>query len=263
MNEIKVSQIIEKLEQFAPLSLQESFDNSGLQVGDSSQTVKGVLLCVDVTEAIVNEAIERGANLIISHHPLLFRGLKHITGQTYIERVVMLAIANNIAIYSTHTCMDKCVGGINFRFAKILGLKDIRVLSPDAGNDTVGLGCVGELENPMTENEFIELLKEKFSLKIVKHSALLGKYIKKIAVCGGSGAEFIPDAIKSGADIYVTADIKYHDFFLAEKQIVIADIGHFESECCIKDILKEQLIENFSNFAILTAYSDINPVSYS
>lgn len=260
---VTIAGVIEAIEQFAPLSIQESFDNSGLQVGDLSKPVTGVLLCVDVTENTVFEAKERGANLIISHHPLIFKGLKHITGATYIERVVALAILNDIAIYSAHTNMDKCAGGINYRIAEKLGLTDIVTLSPDTKDSVIGLGCVGDLENPVSENEFIKLLKDKFILKTVRHSALLDKPIKKVAVCGGSGAEFIPQAIKSGADVYVTADIKYHDFFLAEKQIVIADIGHFESECCIKDILKEQLIKNFSNFAILMAKSDVNPVCYS
>ena len=363
----KISDIIACIEQMAPLAYQESWDNSGVQVGDVNQDVKAVLLCVDITEATLDEAIERGANLIISHHPLIFKGIKNLIGRNYIERVIIKAIQHNIVLYSAHTNMDKCLGGVNFRIAQKLGLKSIRVLAPEAnylykivtyvpqshiekvrqamwsagagtigaydccsyaseGNGTfraqegcnpfvgeinelhtepelrlemvvpkdksgrvvtaihlahpyeepaidilplannysqLGLGCVGELENPITETEMLHYIKDKLNIQYIRHTQTSDKLVHRVALCGGSGAEFIPHAIREKAGIYITADVKYHDFFNTENQIVIADIGHFESEQCIKEVFYEQLSKNFINFAILMAECDKSPVKYT
>lgn len=259
----KISELIHHIETFAPLYLQEDFDNSGLQVGDPGQEFTSALLCVDVTEAVVAEAVLRNANLIISHHPLIFRGIKQISGRNYIERVILQAIRNNIVIYSAHTNIDKCVGGVSFRMAKKIGLQNVSVLHPDGVDGKTGLGCIGILPSPLSETAVLTKLKQEFGLYVVRHSALLGRKVSSIALCGGSGAEFIKDSMRCGADMYVTADIKYHDFFLAEDRIVIADIGHYESEQFTKEIFYEQLIEFFPNFAILMAESDKNPVRYS
>lgn len=258
----KISEVIECLETFAPLTYQESFDNSGLQVGNIHQDVTSVLLCTDVTENTICEAISKNANLIISHHPLLFSGLKRISGNNYIERVVIQAISNDIVIYSSHTNMDKCIEGVSYRMAKKLGLQNVCVLHPDTYDSSIGLGCIGTMPEPVEEHIFFENLKSIFNLTFVRHSSLIGKPISTVALCGGSGSGFISDAIRQHADIYITADIKYHDFFLAENNIIIADIGHFESEKYTKDIFYEQLIDFFPNFAVLMAESDKNPVFY-
>ena len=261
----KIIEVITCIEKMAPLDYQESWDNSGLQVGDPNQDVKAVLLCVDITEATIDEAIAKGVNLIISHHPLIFRGVKKITGKNYIERVIIKAIQNNIVLYSAHTNMDKCVGGVNFRIAEKLGLKSIAVLAEEENiinQEQLGLGCIGKLENPLDEEEVLRLICSNLQVKYVRHTKLLNRKVSKIALCGGAGSEFISLAIAKGADLYITSDVKYHDFFSAENQIVIVDIGHFESEQCIKDVFCEQLSKNFINFAILKADSDQSPVEY-
>ena len=362
----KISEIITCIEQMAPLAYQESWDNSGLQVGNPNQDATAVLLCVDITEAIIDEAIIKGANLIISHHPLIFKGVKKLTGESYVERVIIKAIQHNIVLYSAHTNMDKCLGGVNFRIAQKLGLKNIRVLAPEenylykivtyvpelhtnsvrqamwnvgAGNignydccsyntdgygtfranegckpfvgsinevhtepevrvevvvpknrlnrvvaaitsvhpyeepaidilplandySQLGLGCIGELEEPINELNLTDYINSKLQVELIRHTKLSDRMITKIALCGGSGAEFISTAKAQGAEAYITADVKYHDFFASENQIVIADIGHFESEQCIKDVFYEQLSKNFINFAILKADSDKSPVGY-
>lgn len=256
---MEIIEILNTLEAFAPLHLQEHYDNSGLQVGNPHQPVTSVLLAVDITEATVDEAVATGANLIISHHPLIFSGIKKLTGSNYIERTVIKAIRHNIVIYSAHTNMDKAIGGVSYKMAEKLHLQNVRLLHPET--ETSGLGCIGRLPQPEDALPFITRLKTTFNVPSIRHSQLISRKITTVALCGGSGAEFIPDAIQQQADIYITADIKYHQFFLAENQLIIADIGHFESEQFTKEIFNEQLIGFFPNFAIRVAQSDINPVS--
>lgn len=260
---MRASLIITAIEEFAPLGLQESFDNSGLQVGDVEQDIDSVLLATDVTEAVVDEAVRLGAGMIIAHHPLLFSGLKRISNDRYTARVVTLAIKNNIIIYAAHTNLDKCVGGVNYEMARRLGLENVEVLVPEADNAQVGLGCIGITPNPICEEEYIEHIKRVFDVKCVRHSAFLSRPVHKVALCGGSGSDFIPDAIRAHADIYITADVTYHKFFDAENQIVIADIGHFECESLTKDIFLSIISQKFPNFAAYTAQADQNPVLYS
>ena len=257
-----LKEVIDKLNSFSPNSYQESFDNSGLQVGDMSQNINSVLVCLDVTEDVLNEAISRGANLIVSHHPLIFHGLKRVTIDTYIERIIRLAIKNDIAIYSMHTNLDKIRYGVSWRLAEELKLKNISILSKDKENVNIGLGAIGDTDEEYDELEFLQYVKQKLNLQVLKHSPLLHKKVKKVALCGGSGAEFISEAIAQQADIYITADVKYHEYFTVDNQLVIVDVGHYESEIVTKSIIYEQLIGFFPKFAVAIYQTDNNPVCY-
>ncbi len=361
-----VNDIIKILEQHAPLALQESWDNCGLQIGDRQMEVTNVLCTLDVTLEVVREAREKGCNMIVSHHPLIFGGLKSVTGRNYVERCVIEAIQQNIAIYSAHTNMDSVVQGVSGKMAEKLGLCNTSIMSPQSGNlqklvvyvpqlhvpqvrealfaagaghignydscsnnltgessfralegatpfvgepgkvhyekevrievvmpaylqgkivaallnthpyeepaydilplknkwHTVGMGMVGELEDAMTESDFLQLLKKTFALSVVRHSPLRNKKVKKVAVMGGSGASCLRDAMASGADFFVTADIKYHDFFIPEGRIVMADIGHYESEQYTKELFIEILTKKIPTFAPRISEVDTNSVKY-
>ena len=357
---MKLHQITELLEQWAPLSLQESFDNCGLLVGNYHQQVTGILISLDVTEPVIDEAISLGSNLIIAHHPLIFKGLKSLTGRNEVERCVMKAIKHDIAIYAAHTNVDSIQGGVSFRMAQKLGLEHVQVLVPKSdmllklvtfvptahletlrkalfaagagqigqydacsfshngegtfrpGTGTnpfvgvigevhhepelrlevilpkhkqsavvtallqahpyeepafdliplanewsqVGLGVVGDCPKNYAETDFLKLVKQTFQADVIKHSPVLGCDIRRVALCGGSGADFIMHAKAAGADAFVTADVTYHRFFEAENNLLILDIGHFESEQYTKEIFFEQLIEKFPNFAIRLSTSE-------
>ncbi|WP_420398922.1 Nif3-like dinuclear metal center hexameric protein [Flagellimonas sp.] len=361
-----VQEIANILEELAPLSYAEDFDNVGLLVGDHNQEVTGILVTLDTLEVVVDEAISKNCNLIVSFHPIIFKGLKKITGSTYVERVVLKAIANNIAIYSMHTALDNSKMGVNAKICEVLGIQNPKILIPKQGtikklttyapveavetvksalfkagageignysncsfstegtgsfkpgdatnpsvgsigqvhnekevqihvifsfekekailnalfanhpyeevayeittlqnvNQDIGMGMVGTLENEMEETAFLQHLKEKMNASMVRHSELLGKKVKKVAVLGGSGAFAIKAALKSGADIFVSSDIKYHEFYQAEKRLVIADIGHFETEQFTKDLLVDYLIKKIPNFAISLSESITNPIKY-
>ncbi len=364
---MQVKDIISTIEAFAPPVYQESYDNCGLQVGNASATVTGVLLTLDVTEAIVQEAIDRNCNVIVAHHPLIFSGLKSISGRTYVERVVMQAIKNDISIFAAHTNMDNMAGGVSAKIAQKLGLSQTAVLSaspntlsklytyapPDiadklrdalfaagagnisnymecsfntAGTGTfrgneqtnptigeaggkrelvqevkievlvakhqeaqvldalfanhiyeevayeiipikntnklIGAGMVGVLSNPMDETDFLAFLKKQMKTDCIRHTELAGKKISKVAICGGSGSFLLKDAIRAKADIFITGDFKYHQFLDAENKIVIADIGHFESEQFTPEIFEVILKEKFPTFAILLSNLNTNPVKY-
>lgn len=356
----KLNTIIDALEAFAPRALQEDFDNCGLQVGQRDAEITGALLCIDVSEAVIDEAIQKHCNLIISHHPLIFRGLKSLTGKNEVERCVAKAIKNEVAIYASHTCMDSARGGVSHRMAQKLGLRDVRVLVPQsdklvkmvtfvpvaqldevraavfeagagqignydfcsyvsegygtfrAGDEAqpfcgeigqlhtenearlevilpkfkqaavvaallkahpyeepafdliplanswaqVGLGATGFLPEPTDERTFLAQLKTIFQTDCIKHSPFLGRKISKIALCGGAGSDFIGAAKAAKADIYITGDVTYHRFFEADNQIVIADIGHFESEQFTKEIFFEQISKKIPNFAVQMAQSE-------
>ncbi len=363
---MKLKEITSYIESFAPLAFQEDYDNAGLIVGNPQQDITGVLITVDVIEEVVDEAITKGLNLILAHHPIIFSGLKKITGKNYIERVVIKAIQNDIAIYAAHTNLDSVWGGVNSRIADKLDLMNQRILSPisgeliklvyfvpteqadatrdavfsagagvignydqcsynlegkgsfRAGNNTnpfvgnkgeihfenevrvetifpkylknkvvsalikshpyeevaydlyplqndydrAGLGIVGELKQEITESQFLQKLKEVFSADCIRHTKLLNKPIKKVAVCGGSGSFLLKNAINANADIFVSGDFKYHQFFDAENKIVIADIGHFESEQVTKELFYELLTKKFPKFAIRLTEINSNPINY-
>ncbi len=363
---MKIKEITNYLEELAPLSYQESYDNAGLIVGDRETKVKGILVCLDSTEEIVEEAIEKGCNLIVAHHPIVFGGLKTITGKNYVERTVLKAIKNDIAIYAIHTNLDNVIDGVNGMIASKLGLKNIKVLAPKpnmlkklityvptkhkekvlsalfesgAGNignysecsfsikgkgsywanekatpyigdsskrhieeevkvevvytkdienrvvgallavhpyeevaydlisltnvsDRIGAGIVGELEEEVEAMEFLKSLKVSLKTNCVRHTKPLNKKIKRVALCGGAGSFLLNNAKRAGADIFITGYFKYHEFFDAENQLVIADVGHFESEQFTIEHLVSVLKEKFSTFAVRVTKKETNPIQY-
>ncbi len=262
---ITIREITDFLESIAPLSYQEEYDNSGLLIGDHDTLIDGAVICLDVTPAVVKEAIDRKCGLIIAHHPLIFRGLKRLTGTTPVEQSVIDAIRNDIAVYAIHTNLDNVLlNGVNGKIAERLGLHDITVLAPHEGGSIIGRGAgvVGILSEDISENEFLAHLKESMELKLIRHTQLLGNRVQRIAVCGGSGGFLLSKAIRSGAQFFVSADFKYHDFFDANGRIVIADIGHFESERFTMDLLVDLLRINFSTFAAHLTKTVTNPITY-
>ncbi len=339
------------LETIAPPAYQESYDNAGLIVGDPNWEIKGVMLCLDSTEAVLDEAIKKGCNLVVAHHPIVFKGLKRFNGKNYVERVVMKAIKNDIAIYASHTNLDNVAHGVNAKICEKLGLTNTRILSPKqklkklytyadinevehlrsallsintdmvgvvegsvyasvgAGSSNgavrpevrlevnyhqaserdvvrtlqeansrinpvidimpienihprIGSGMIGELTKPMAETTFLKMLKKTMLAGCVKHTDLLGKKINKVAVCGGSGGFLLKQAIRQGADVFVTADYKYHEFFDADSQIIIADIGHYESEQFTIELFNEFITKKFTTFAVHLTSVNTNPVNY-
>ncbi len=261
---MRVREITSEIEKRAPLSYQESYDNCGMQVGDPEQEVKGVLITLDVTEAIVDEAIQKGCNLIVSHHPLIFKGQKKICGRTYVERCVIKAIKHDIAIYSSHTCMDKAVNGVSAKMAEKLGITIERPLEVERiGNEEIGLGAIGELAQEEDALAFLRRVKETFKVGNIRHTDIpQGQKAKRIALCGGSASEFLDNAIASKADVYLTADVKYHQFFDVEGRIVLADIGHFESEQFTKEIFYEIISKINPKFAVYISETKTNPINY-
>jgi len=363
---MRIAQIIGIMEEFAPLPLQDDFDNSGLQVGDISQKAKGILLCLDITEEVIDEALELDCNLIISHHPLLFKPLKTLTGKTYIERCVIKACKHDLVIYAAHTNLDNAWNGVNFRLAEKIGLQNVRVLKPLKGNllklvtfvpleqaeivrqtlfnagagnignydscsfningegtfkanenanpfigeidelhaereirietilpaykkstvlrallashpyeepvcdfyplnnswNQVGSGVVGELPAEEDEESFLQRIKDIFHLKSLKHSPFTGKMIREVALCGGSGAFLIKDAIAYGADVFLTGEAKYNDYYDVENQILLAVLGHYESEHCTKELFFDIISKKIPNFAIHFSNVNANPVNY-
>lgn len=249
------SMVLGALEEFAPLSLQEAWDNAGLLVGSTQSTVSKALLTLDVTEEVVDEAIECGADLIISHHPLIFSGLKKITDKSYVERAVVKAIRHNILIYASHTNIDAAEGGVSYKMGEKIGLENVRPMLPS------GLGLVGELKEPQGIVQFATLLKKRFDAPMVRYTEIDRK-ISRVALCGGAGAEFICDAMAAGADVYVSGDFKYHDFFRAEKQMAVVDIGHFESERYTLEIFYDILSKKLPNFATQITSVNSNPINY-
>lgn len=363
---MKIKEILQAIEQLAPLPLQESFDNSGVQIGDSNKEANGILLCIDVTEDVVDEAIRLGCNLIVSHHPLAFRSFKSLTGRTYVERCMIKACKHDIVVYAAHTNLDNAYGGVNYQLAKILNLQHVRILAPKeksllklvtfvplaqaesvrgvlfnagagniggydccsynvqgegtfkAGSETnpfvgekgklhieseirievvlpqfrqrevllallaihpyeepvydfytlenewarAGSGIVGTLSEPMEEEDFLYFLKDTLHLSSIQHSAYRGKPIRDVALCGGSGAFLIPQAIGYDADIFITGEAKYNDFYDVEDKILLATVGHYESEICTKDIFHDLLSEKFPDLVLNMSQFDINPVKY-
>lgn len=362
----RIQDVISYLEQVAPPSYQESYDNATLICGDRSAELKGILCTLDCTEAVVSEAIELGVNLIVAHHPIVFKGLKSLTGRSYVERTVIKAIKNDIAIYAIHTNLDHVHTGVNKRICDRLGVTATKILQPKkqllsklvffvpaenkdavlnavygagAGqigayqdcsfqlegvgtftpseqanphigergipqvekeirvevilpsfqsnkvlaamrkahpyeevayylsileneNQEVGAGMIGSLASPMDELEFLDYLKDKMNLETLKHTALIGRKIQKVAVCGGAGIFLLSDAKRAGADTFITADVKYHEFFDAEGHLILCDIGHYESEIFTKELLRELLSKNFPNIALYLTKIVTNPTSY-
>ena len=256
---MSAEEVIALIESVAPLSQQESWDNSGLQIGQRNTEVSSALLCTDVNDAVVDEAIEKGCQMIVSHHPLLFHGLKHICGDSLSERCAVKAIKNGIVIYSAHTSMDKYQFGVSGKMAEKLGIAEFSILSPAEGE--VGLGVIGNLPEPLSLQQFLALLKKQFRSQAIRYvPSVSERKISRVALCGGAGSEFLEDAVSQGADAFVSADFKYHEFLAADGRINVFDIGHFESEQFTKDIFRSLLdgvvncIDSENDIPVIQAY---------
>ena len=260
---MKVRQVLDALEQYAPLPLQDGFDNAGLQIGlTEEQEVAGALLCLDVTEEIIDEAVREGCNVIIAHHPLLFHGLKSITGKSYVERCVIKAIKNNIAIYAAHTNMDNAQGGVNYRIAETIGLTNLAFLDDKAGAIPAGSGIIGELPTAEDEKNFLLRLKSLFGIQCIRHNALCDRKIRRVALCGGAGGFLLSKAISMEADAFLTGEMRYHDYFGHEGDLLIAEMGHYESEQYTMDIFAEILSNQFPELKIVKTSLNTNPINY-
>ena len=268
---MKIKQVTSYLESIAPLSLQEEYDNSGLIIGNEEAEVNGAVICIDCTEAVIDEAVEKKCNLIIAHHPIIFRGLKKITGETYVQRVVLKAIRNHISIYAIHTNLDNVIQGVNKKICDKLGLSNCKILSPrltlpaphgEGMGKKAGAGIIGMLAKPSTEISFLKKIKKSMKAGSLRHTSLLNKKVSKVAVCGGSGSFLLGEAIRQKADVFITADFKYHQFFDTENKILIADIGHYESEQFTKELLRDLLKQKFSIFAARLSEINTNPINY-
>ena len=255
--------MLDALEQFAPLPLQESWDNAGLQIGLTEAEVSGALLCLDVTEKIVDEALSRGCNLVVSHHPLLFHGLKHITAATDVERAVVKAIKNDIAVISMHTNLDSARGGVNFRIAERLGLKDVHF-----GNDSTdgtadsGQWVIGMLPEPMAAADFVSHVKRQLQAQSAMCNELLQRPISRVAICGGAGDFVIDEAVAQGADAFLTGEMHYHVYFGREQQLQICVVGHYESEHFTAELLRDIIESRCPGVTCHLAKTNTNPIKY-
>ncbi len=257
---MKIKEVIAALEQFAPLPLQEDYDNAGLQLGLTEAEVSGALLCLDVTEETVAEAVEKGCNLVVSHHPLLFRGLKQIVDADSVQRTVKMAIKNDVTIVSMHTNLDNAVGGVNWKIAEKLGL-EVRDARCEMRGEKCGL-YVGTFAKPLSANDFISLLKTRMEAQCVMTNELLKREIRKVAICGGAGSFMLDDAIAQGADAFVTGEMHYHEYFGHDQEIQIAVIGHYESEHFTNELFREIIERECKGVRCVMAESQKNPVRY-
>lgn len=258
---IAVGDIASTIESFAPCKLQESYDNAGLQVGDPSMPVSGVLLCLDVNEAVLREAKQRRCNMVISHHPLLFGGIMQVTPCNERGRIIIEAVKEGIALYAAHTNLDRTWEGVSYEMARILGLKDISVLCPDPRGALRGLGIVGDIE-PTPALSFLRRVKDTFNVDCLRYSRTFPKLtLRRVAVCGGAGASLIRNAIDSGADVMLTGDLKYHDYTSYSDRILLADIGHYESELCSKKIFARILREKFPELTVVRSEDEVSPIN--
>jgi dinuclear metal center YbgI/SA1388 family protein len=260
---VKIKQVLSALERFAPLPLQESWDNAGLQLGLTEAEVSGALLCLDVNEQIVDEAITKSCNLIVSHHPLLFRGLKQISGADYVQRSVIKAIKHDIVIVSMHTNMDNAQDGVNWKIAERLGLTGCKFFaSKTVEGIEAGSGVVGNLPVEMDARAFIERVKDRFGVQCAQCNVLLQRPVSKVAICGGAGDFLLPDAVGEGADAFITGEMHYHQYFGYEQQIQICVIGHYQSEQFTAEIFRDIILKDCSDVRICIAETNTNPIVY-
>jgi len=256
---MKIREIIDALERFAPLPLQDDYDNSGLQVGTTGTEASGALLCLDVTRRVVDEAIESGCNFIVSHHPLLFRPMQRLTDDN-VGSIVMDAVKADITIYACHTNLDNAAHGVNTKIAGILGLTKTRPL--DMHQDGNGAGLIGVLEQPLDEDKLLAQIKEKFDAACIRHNGNIGRKIRTMAICGGSGAFLIDKAVEQGADAFMTGEISYHRFFGYNGKIKLIETGHFESEQFTVDLIAEILNDEFPELRTIKTGVKTNPINY-
>ena len=258
----KLSEITQVIEAWAPVRNAESFDNVGLLIGDKNQEITNVLVTLDCTEQVIDEAINNGINLIVTFHPIIFSGLKKITGNTYVERVVQKAIKHDIAIYALHTNLDFCATGSNHYIASKLKLEKIKGLVPKEKGSDLFIGVTGYLNQPLDEADFLDMVKALLPTNCIRHSELMGKPIKKVGLIGGAGSFGLKSAKLKGCDAYISADFKYHDFFQAEGQLLIVDTGHYEMEQFNIELIANHLQDNISDINIAQTSINTNPVHY-
>ena len=270
---VKIYQVVDALEHYAPLPLQEGYDNAGLQVGlTEAVEVSGALLCLDVTEDVVDEAIRKGCNLIVSHHPLIFRKLARISDENYVQRTVRKAIKNDIAIVSMHTNMDAAKGGVNFKIAEKLGLRNLRFFGGEKEIDGVkgGEGVIGEITDEtdalhadgIAADDLVLMLRERFQAECVQCNQLLRRPIRKVALCGGAGSFLLNAAIAAGADAFITGEMHYHEFFGHEQEIQICVIGHYQSEQFTSEIFRSIITEKCPGVKCEISEINTNPIIY-
>ena len=258
---MKIKEVAEALERFAPLPLQEGYDNAGLQVGLTAAEASGVLLCLDVTPEVIREAVAMECNMVVSHHPLLFRGLKRIADDTLVERCVREAILGGVALYAAHTNLDNALGGVNHRIAEMLGLGDVEFLEPAADGQS-GSGIIGTLPKAEGALDFLARVKKIFHVDCLMHNAGPHALVRRIAVCGGAG-DFLADrAVAEGADVFLTGEIGYHHFFGYEDKIWIAALGHYQSEQFTIDLMGDILREQFPQLRVEQTQVNTNPILY-
>ncbi len=265
--------MLEALEQFAPLPLQESWDNAGLQIGLTEAEVSGVLLCLDVTEQIIDEALEEGCNLVVSHHPLLFRGLKQVSDQTDVQRTVRKAIKNDVAVVSMHTNLDNARGGVNWKIAQRLGLTDVHFGTEswprhEADSEsgvpvqTSGNWVMGVLPQPMEASLFIAHVKQQMEAQCAQCNELLLRPVSRVAICGGAGDFLLDEAIAHGADAFITGEMHYHQYQGHQQQVQICVVGHYESEHFTKELLRDIINEKCPEVRTVLARTNTNPIVY-
>jgi len=264
MRSVKIKEVINALEQFAPLPLQEDYDNAGLQVGLTETEVSGALLCLDVTGDVLNEAINTGCNLVVAHHPLIFHKLARVADENMVQRIVRNAIQNGITIVAMHTNIDAAEGGVNHKIAEKLGMQNLRPIGKEKQVGTVcgSDGIIGSLPHPMSAREFIELLKTRFNVECLQANQLLQRNIKRVALCGGAGSFLLDDAIKAGADAFLTGEMHYHEYFGHEQEIQICVIGHYQSEQFTPEIFKSIIERGCPGVSCIISETNTNPIVY-
>ena len=264
---MKIKEVIAALERFAPLPLQESYDNAGLQCGLTEAEVSGALLCLDVTEAVITEAVELGCNLIVSHHPLLFHGLKRVTDDDAIGRTLRMAIRNDISIYAAHTNLDNAEDGVNFRIAEKLGLIDVQLLTPhsvsiDGRSVKAGSAVIGYL--PLAEDSlaFLQRVKQAFGVEALQHNEMLEREVQSVVICGGAGDFMLTEALRAEADAFITGEMHYHTWFGHEQEIQICVVGHYESEHFTTEIFRDIIEKACPGVRCCIAETNTNPILY-
>lgn len=269
MRSMKIKEVLSALEQFAPLPLQEDYDNAGLQIGLTEAEVSGALLCLDVTGEIIDEAISLGCNLIVSHHPLIFHRLSHIIDEDYVQQVVRRAIKNDIAIISMHTNMDAAAGGVNFKIAGKLGLEDLRFFGKrqrveNSKGETIegGEGVIGSFPEPLAADDLILRLKKVFGVECLQTNQLLRRGIKTVGLCGGAGSFLLGDAVSEGCDAFITGEMHYHEFFGHEQEIQICVMGHYQSEQFTPEIFRNIINRCCPTVRTYITKVNTNPILY-
>ena len=260
---MKIREVLSALERFAPLPLQESWDNAGLQIGLTETEVSGALLCLDVTEAVIDEALRRGCNLVVSHHPLLFRGLKQVADANDVQRTVRRAIKNDVCVISMHTNMDNARGGVNFKIAERMGLTGVRFFAArQVDGVEYGSGVVGELPEPMAARDFVEHVKRQFGVSCAQCNELLERPVRRVAICGGAGDFLLDDAVRQQADAFVTGEMHYHQYFGHEQEIQICVIGHYQSEQYTTEVFRDIIAGACPGVRCCIAETNTNPIVY-